>query len=642
MGEQRPAGEAVVVGGRRERQAWLTPAAIAWLSYGLVVTVTAPFLPAASRDWVMGLAQLAGCTAAVIGLVLLAASPRRNARIRLTWGLLAAAFTLLALGNLLIGTTDAAGHQVMVANLLFLLAYPLAILAFLVLPRVHRADYSRARAVIDATASVLGFLMLVVVLVVVPARQTQVAGTDLTLHVLQALGDVLLLVAAVATMNAQPIWMSRRVLGLAATAAALTAVADLTVAALVTHDAYQPGSLVDLGFVWALVAVGLAVTESMRVVVPVERRGLVAARPLSLLSIAATVVGAAVLLTSTRHLPWIPYRFLVVTATVITALTLTRAVLSSRSNAQLVMRLAAGTAALDQQRAYYHALVHSTSDVIFALDQSGRVREVSRSIEDVIGQRDDAAVGEHLATLLSPDAPRRVNEAIAAAAAAPGETVTIPCRIALPQGRQRMFDLTITDLVTQPDVANIVANLRDVSERNALLEQLARQAVTDTLTGLANRAALNNGLRRALAAAEGTDETVTALYCDLDGFKTVNDDHGHDVGDELLTVVAGRMRACIDPHDTLARIGGDEFVVVLAGSAAEERVRPTADRIVAACAQPVRIGELELALSTSIGVASSHGGGSIEDLLRRADQAMYLAKADGRNTVRFDASRQIS
>ena len=571
----------------------------------------------------------------------LAVSPRRNARIRLTWGLLAAAFTLLAVGNLLIGSSGAADPQVIVANLLFLLAYPLAITAFLVLPRVHRVGYSHARSAIDATASMLGFLMLVVVLVVVPARATQVPGPGLTLHVLQAFGDVLLLVAAVATMNAQPRWMSGRVLLLAATAAALTAVADLAVAALVAHDAYRSGSLVDLGFVWALVAVGLSVTESMRVTVPVERRSLVAARPLSVLSITATLVGAAVLLMSTRHLPWLPYRFLVVTATVITALTLTRAVLSSRSNAQLVMRLAVGTAALDQQRAYYHALVHSTSDVIFALDEAGCVREVSRSVDDVIGLRDDAAVGVHLATLLTPDAPRRVTEALAAAAAAPGQSVTISCRVSLPDGRQRMFDLTITDLVTQPDVASIVANLRDVSERNALLEQLARQAVTDTLTGLANRAALNNGLRRALAAADGTNESVTVLYCDLDGFKTVNDEHGHDVGDELLSVVAARMRACVDPHDTLARIGGDEFVVVMAGADADDRVRPTADRIAAACARPVHLGALELALSTSIGVAASHGGGSIEDLLRRADQAMYLAKADGRNTVRFDAGHPV-
>ena len=204
----------------------------------------------------------------------------------------------------------------------------------------------------------------------------------------------------------------------------------------------------------------------------------------------------------------------------------------------------------------------------------------------------------------------------------------------------RTFDLTVTNLTDRPEVGAVVANLRDVTERNALLEQLARQAVTDTLTGLANRAALHNTLRRALSPS-ATGTTATVLYCDLDGFKAVNDAHGHDVGDRLLCALSERLRTCVADPDLLARIGGDEFVVALVEPDPDGRAEHIAAAIVSACSEPVLVDDLEVNLSASVGIATAGTGEDVEGLLRRADQAMYRAKAAGWGNVRTDPRNQV-
>jgi diguanylate cyclase (GGDEF)-like protein len=174
----------------------------------------------------------------------------------------------------------------------------------------------------------------------------------------------------------------------------------------------------------------------------------------------------------------------------------------------------------------------------------------------------------------------------------------------------------------------------DLTEQVRLREQLAHQALHDGLTGLPNRTLLADRLRHALASVERTGRPLALMMCDLDGFKEVNDAHGHHVGDLLLTAVAGRLNAQVRDVDTVARIGGDEFAVLLAESD-ESAASRVAQRVVDALAEPYSLGGQQLVVPGSIGfaVTSDVGHGADPALLgvvlqRAADAAMYQAKAN--------------
>lgn len=174
-----------------------------------------------------------------------------------------------------------------------------------------------------------------------------------------------------------------------------------------------------------------------------------------------------------------------------------------------------------------------------------------------------------------------------------------------------------------------------VGRKNALLtQQLAIEASRDTLTGLANRRLFERWLAAACAGAQRTGSTVCLLYIDLDGFKAVNDEHGHAVGDQVLAGVASRLRAITREADLLARLGGDEFALVLAPEQDAATTGQLAERVLRAARQPLNLGGLTIAVGASVGLARLPGDAATpDDLCRAADRAMYRAKARGRNCV---------
>lgn len=181
-----------------------------------------------------------------------------------------------------------------------------------------------------------------------------------------------------------------------------------------------------------------------------------------------------------------------------------------------------------------------------------------------------------------------------------------------------------------------VAVFSDITQRKQNEEQIRRQADYDALTGLPNRFLLFDRLARALASARREPRIVALLFLDLDRFKVVNDTLGHVAGDELLQQVAERLKACMREADTVARFGGDEFVIILedpksAGDAAE-----VARKVIAALKQPVTVGGREACIGGSIGIALyPNDSVDAESMLRNADMAMYRSKDAGRNTYRF-------
>lgn len=200
-------------------------------------------------------------------------------------------------------------------------------------------------------------------------------------------------------------------------------------------------------------------------------------------------------------------------------------------------------------------------------------------------------------------------------------------------GTQRTAMASATQLSTEHDDLQLVV-LYDITERKQQQDQIMHMAQHDSLTGLANRALFNDRLQRALASARRDKTSLALMFIDLDKFKPVNDQFGHAVGDLLLQHVAQRMQACVRESDTLARVGGDEFVVVLRDVAGEPEALAVAEKIRASLAQPFVLNGHNLGIGCCVGVAlyPQHGADDVA-LSLNADHAMYQAKERGRNQV---------
>ncbi len=213
--------------------------------------------------------------------------------------------------------------------------------------------------------------------------------------------------------------------------------------------------------------------------------------------------------------------------------------------------------------------------------------------------------------------------------------------------------LGAVDYITKPIKVQIVKlRIRNLIDREILRKQIEAQhrelelvARFDTLTRLPNRAMLADRMNQALLRAQRQRKPLAVAFLDLDGFKAVNDTHGHDAGDHLLITLAERMRQTLRDGDTLARLGGDEFVAVLPDLADYTNSAPILNRLLAAAAQPVWFGEASLQVSASLGVSFYPQAQEIDadQLLRQADQAMYQAKLAGKNRFAvFDADQDRS
>lgn len=204
--------------------------------------------------------------------------------------------------------------------------------------------------------------------------------------------------------------------------------------------------------------------------------------------------------------------------------------------------------------------------------------------------------------------------------------------------------LSITAITNdQGRVTNYLGVSTDLSRMKSHERQLERATHYDLLTGTANRVLLADRMEYSLTYAKRDQSLLAICYLDLDGFKPINDKHGHVTGDRLLVEVAKRIQSCVRGTDTVARLGGDEFVVMLVGLHRVDECTSVLEMLLKSIANPIYIDAVEFSLSASIGVSISQSGdGDSDTLLRHADKAMYVAKDTGRNRYHFyDPSQDI-
>jgi diguanylate cyclase (GGDEF)-like protein/PAS domain S-box-containing protein len=283
----------------------------------------------------------------------------------------------------------------------------------------------------------------------------------------------------------------------------------------------------------------------------------------------------------------------------------------------------------------YRQVVEKAGEGIVIVE-GGLVRYANPRMLDLTGYSEDELAGMPFEEFLHPDFRerdldryrRRMN----------GEDVAdiFQTRILCADGRHMDVEANVTDFDHEGRQAHLVF-VRDITDRLKTQERIRRLALYDPLTGLANRHLFFDRMEQALARARRGKTLVGLLYIDLDGFKEVNDTFGHKTGDRFLKIIAHRISGSIRESDTAARIGGDEFVVILPGLDAKEEVWPVVHKIRTCFLDKALILRQESFLvRASIGVSFYPvDADNPDDLLRKADEAMYQAKQEDKGGVRF-------
>jgi diguanylate cyclase (GGDEF)-like protein/PAS domain S-box-containing protein len=286
---------------------------------------------------------------------------------------------------------------------------------------------------------------------------------------------------------------------------------------------------------------------------------------------------------------------------------------------------------LARGEAYFRSIVQGSSDVTTILGENLRVVWQSPSVRTVFGIDDRLAVGRFVDEIVHRDDLPELERAMASVLASASGSASLRARIRDAAGRWREVETSISNHLATTAIKGLVLHTRDITERSALETRLHEMAFTDALTALPNRRLFLDRVEEARERLVRTGETHTVLAVDLDGFKAVNDLHGHGAGDALLAEVSNRLRGEVREVDTVARLGGDEFAVLVVGPAQEGL--GLGQRLVSSVAAPYTLGGVTVHVSVSIGVAEALLGDDGAVVLRNADLALRHAKQTGKKHV---------
>ena len=279
----------------------------------------------------------------------------------------------------------------------------------------------------------------------------------------------------------------------------------------------------------------------------------------------------------------------------------------------------------------FRMLVEDANDVIYTLDRSGAFEYLSPNLRESLGHAPEDFLGKHFSTLVHPDDLPRCEAFVQRVLRSRSKQRGLEYRVRHHEGGWRWHSTNASpSLDGNGSLVGMIGVAHDISERKRIEEQTYHLAHYDALTDLPNRRLFFEHLRQAIRGAERKGSQLAVMFLDLDRFKPVNDHYGHAIGDRVLQLVAKRLRGCLRDADTIGRIGGDEFLILLTDVGSAHDACVVADKLVHAAQTPLQVAELELQVSCSIGLAlyPVHSR-DITALMRHADEALYAAKRAG-------------
>lgn len=289
----------------------------------------------------------------------------------------------------------------------------------------------------------------------------------------------------------------------------------------------------------------------------------------------------------------------------------------------------AATRALSESEERFRLLAENASDVVIHL-REGTIVWASPSISRVLGWQPGEVEGREAGSLTHADDAHKVGTAMIQ----PDRSYRFRVRMLGSDGDYHWFDGNSGPLIRMDgEFDGRIASFRLIDAEVAAELELERRARYDQLTGLMNRTEILQQIAATGHHARRTGGRSAVLFCDIDRFKSINDAHGHAAGDEVLRVMAERLTACVRRDDHVARIGGDELLVLLTGVHGLDDAAAIAEKIRVAAAYPIPCGDAYIHASLSIGVALAVPGESVDPLIARADAAMFRAKQGGRDQV---------
>lgn len=288
---------------------------------------------------------------------------------------------------------------------------------------------------------------------------------------------------------------------------------------------------------------------------------------------------------------------------------------------------------------YYTKLMEKSSDIVVGINAgSGLITFISASVKLLLGRDEKYYLDQPIERLFDASSVEYIQQLITLI----NEEKSLPedrCEVVL-KGINGNFIIAemLMQVASSEDghSMELCADIRDISERKLREQKLSDMAHKDALTGLANRSMLTQMAAQAIHHARSQPYSLAIMFIDLDDFKAVNDAYGHAVGDQLLIEVANRMDGLLRASDQVARIAGDEFVVLLTGTTLKSDIERIGHKIIQALSEPMVIDGHQCMIGASIGVARfPENGDDFESLLKAADTVMYRVKRNGKNAVGF-------
>jgi diguanylate cyclase (GGDEF)-like protein/PAS domain S-box-containing protein len=305
---------------------------------------------------------------------------------------------------------------------------------------------------------------------------------------------------------------------------------------------------------------------------------------------------------------------------------------------------------LQKSEELHRYIVNSSPDIVFMLDREGRFTFINNKVDSVLGYKKRDLIGKNYRSIINDEDIERAMYAFKDNEHSSGGARTIDLHLKTQDDKQtsRYFEVTVFPIESKAlGIESVSKNgtkkrigtygtARDVTDRKEAEDFINFQAYHDLLTRLPNRALFKDRLNLAITHARRNKQGLAVMFLDLDRFKVVNDTLGHAMGDRLLQSVSIRLENCLREGDTLSRFGGDEFTLLLPDISSKEDVRIIARKVINVLKEPFMLGEHEVFVGVSVGIAMyKEAGTSVEQLIQNADIAMYSVKGRGKDGYQF-------